>query len=288
MKKITHFLCLAMALLGVQSVSALTPPTTAAPVPSHNEEANAVRSWYNGAKKYTDIEWFSPTWGGGQVEPNFSEAGDDGECMLLYRMGYIALQHDVVNLAGDPEKEDAQYFHVDFYANENTDFRIGLQSWGSGEHYFPAIQYTTPGQWYSVDYPMQLIIDDGLGDPKETVVLRIGNSLEGEDFHYANEIYVDNIYAFTGEPTHLYDPSGITKVAKGDFKLSQTVVREELSFSSEAAVQSIRIFNVTGQQVKLVQTLGNKVNVADLSAGNYIVKVQLENGASVNTKFIKL
>ncbi|MDR3217525.1 MAG: T9SS type A sorting domain-containing protein [Dysgonamonadaceae bacterium] len=199
MKKIIQFLCLVFALSGFQSVSAQVP-TVAAPTPAYNVEANFVRSLYNSTQTYNDVTSFVPAWGQ-KTRRDFSEAGSDGECMVLYDLDFFPLQIDKpFNL-----RDDVKYVHVDFYANENTDFRIGFQSWADGEIYFPTLKYTTPGQWYSVDFPIQLIVDAGLGDYKNAIVLRIGG---GEEFVYANEIYFDNVYAYDGEPQNLYVAEG--------------------------------------------------------------------------------
>jgi hypothetical protein len=255
-------------------------PTTAAPVPEYDGTTDIVRSLYNSTETYADVTWFSPAWGGDQVTPDYAEAGEDGECMLLKGLGYVALQIDKpFNL-----RDDVQYVHVDIYANENTDFRLGFQSWTGGEHYFPAIKYTTPGEWYSIDFPIALVLPF-FG--KDVNVLRIGGD-EDETFVYADEIYVDNIYAFGGTPKNPYNPTGIKAVKEGSFNIYPSAVRETLNFQSDLAIKNIAIYSVAGQKVRSFQNVTVSVNVSNLGTGIYIVSAQLANGKTISKKIVKL
>jgi hypothetical protein len=267
----------------MQVMNAVTPPTVAAPTPTYTVEENFVRSLYNSTLTYTDVEWFSPIWGGDQVHPDYAEAGPDGECMAFYGLGYAALQIDkAFNL-----RDDVEYVHVDFYANEETDFRIGFQTWADDEKYFPALRYTTPRQWQSVDFPIQLIVEAGLADYKNAIVLRIANNLAGENYTYASEIYVDNIYAYAGEPQNPYT-TGLKTIEKSGFNLYSSTVRETLYFQSEAAVKNINIYTIAGQKAGAFQNVDGKIDVSYLNAGVYIVSAQLGSGTIVNQKVIKL
>ncbi|KAA6301636.1 MAG: hypothetical protein EZS26_002242 [Candidatus Ordinivivax streblomastigis] len=278
MKKIIPILCLAIACYGFQSVSAQSP-TVAAPVPTYDAVENNVKSWYSSAGGYNQIVWFVPVWGGEQVTPDYAEAGQEGECMSLTGLGYVALQHSVVNLL-----DNIDYFHVDLYANEATDFRIGLQTWASGENYFPVISYTTPGVWQSYDFPKQSIVEAGLIDPKETVVLRIagndGGAPGAADLVYANEIYLDNIIAYKGEPK-----SGIAAVENSSLQVY--VANEQLFVHSDNAISNVAIYNLAGQKVLSTGAVKDGIPVANLAKGIYVVSVKLANGTNVVKKIVK-
>ncbi|MDL2221235.1 T9SS type A sorting domain-containing protein [Parabacteroides sp. OttesenSCG-928-N08] len=258
------------------------PPTTAAPIPTYSVEENFVRSLYNSSGTYEDAEWFIPAWGQ-EASLDYAEAGPEGECMVIRDLGWLPMQiSKPFNL-----RDDVKYVHFDFYANEETDIRFGFQTWADGEVYFPAIKYTTPGQWQSIDFPIELLINAGLGQPKEAIVLRIGGDNDG--YTYASEIYIDNIFAFDGEPENLYTSNEmVADIEPVDVNIFPTLVSDDFTCTvgSGESIRAIQVYGLSGQRVKSIQN-DNTVNISSASPGMYLVVVQLSNGSIVTKKIIK-
>jgi hypothetical protein len=63
-------------------------------------------------------------------------------------------------------------------------------------------------------------------------------------------------------------------------------VRNVLRWQSSVAVEQIRIYNLSGQQVKYVASPGTQVNVSDLPAGLYFVRIITADGNETLQKII--
>lgn len=277
MKKFTFIMSLVLSF-GIQNANA-QDPTVAAPVPEY--PLSSVLSFYSGSQKYPDATTLSTLSWGQTATYDFAEAGDS-ECIVVKDLGWLPIgmarrQPDVLN---------HQYLHVDIYCNEETDFQIGFQGYGDGgaETYFPAIRYTTTGRWYGIDYPLQLMTDQGF-NLGLTNVLRIGG---GAGKSYASRIYLDNIFVFTGEPTNPWEESSITSNLKADLTIYPTQVRESFFVTTDEQIKNIEITNAAGQKVISIENPDENINISSVSSGLYLVKVVLENGASTTKKIIKL
>ena len=63
----------------------------------------------------------------------------------------------------------------------------------------------------------------------------------------------------------------------------------ELSFKTNQPISSVEIYNILGEQVAKANTnsiINNKINVSNLTIGNYLVRVKI-NDVSKTYKFIK-
>ncbi len=63
-------------------------------------------------------------------------------------------------------------------------------------------------------------------------------------------------------------------------------VSEILSVESRLPLQSIEIYNLLGQEVKVIDSDFESINTSDLSRGIYMIKISSENGSTVR-KLIK-
>ncbi|WP_298397684.1 T9SS type A sorting domain-containing protein [Flavobacterium sp.] len=59
-----------------------------------------------------------------------------------------------------------------------------------------------------------------------------------------------------------------------------------ITIQKEVSIKSISIYNMLGQLVQIITNPSNSINVSDLETGNYIIKLQTENGEIIR-KFIK-
>lgn len=60
-----------------------------------------------------------------------------------------------------------------------------------------------------------------------------------------------------------------------------------LFVASQNKVASGEIYNMTGQLLRSIQIEGNKIPVEDLASGVYLLKLRLEDGLTMNKRFVK-
>ena len=78
----------------------------------------------------------------------------------------------------------------------------------------------------------------------------------------------------------------ISEVDNTTIKLFPNPVSDNLYITSEYTVEQITIYDLTGKMVKQVNQPGTSVNLSDLSAGYYMLKVTTEQGDAMH-KFVK-
>lgn len=76
--------------------------------------------------------------------------------------------------------------------------------------------------------------------------------------------------------------------SSASFRYYPNPVKDVLNFSSVAGLKSVEVFNMLGQQVLAKEVSGNEaiVNMASLTPGSYLVKVNAEGGTK-NIKIVK-
>ena len=95
--------------------------------------------------------------------------------------------------------------------------------------------------------------------------------------------YMDNLYLYKVA-------SGIDKNISKSTKCFPSQVTNKLMVTSENEISEVMISSLVGQTVKtfIVKGLEKSMDVSNLSAGNYIVKVNLQSGAVSTHKIVKL
>ncbi|MGB4415802.1 MAG: T9SS type A sorting domain-containing protein [Paludibacter sp.] len=154
------------------------------------------------------------------------------------------------------------------------------------EVYTPYITLT-PGQWYSIDYPISYFTSKSL-DCKKIGAIRFGDD---DGTKYSKEIYVDNIYFFTGTAKNPYVQSGINDInMESAVNAFPTEVVDMLAIESQENIETASIINLIGQPVKHfdVNGLKTELNLSDLRVGSYILNVKLSSGKYANKKIVKL
>lgn len=138
-----------------------------------------------------DFNW------GQAATAEFITVEEDTKVLKLSNMGWfpLGLQSQKDFLADKP------YLHLDIYAPEGGTLCVGFQYYGhSGtnearEIYGPDLKDLPAGEWYSIDIPVDIYFEKGY-DRNTVNVLRFRGN--------AGEIYISNMYTFTGEPKNLY------------------------------------------------------------------------------------
>ena len=81
------------------------------------------------------------------------------------------------------------------------------------------------------------------------------------------------------------DPPAISEI-DNTIKLFPNPVSDYLNITSDYTIETIAIYDLTGKMVKQVKQPGVSVNLSDLSAGYYLLKVTTEQGDAMH-KFVK-
>lgn len=211
-----------------------------------------------------------------------------------------------IQFAPNVDTKSYTYLHVDVYCDEETDFRIGFQTFyvpSTGaqlECYFPAIERESmePGKWYSIDIPLtELKYTQAENEPTlnwegaAAALLRIGNG--PELFDYAGEIYATNIYLFNGDPKCLggkiIEPETGISIVNNNYGFKAFATENTLSCRADESIKAIQVYNVTGQVVKSVATESAtaSIDIADLTSGIYVVAAEFANGQKSSLKIKK-
>lgn len=80
---------------------------------------------------------------------------------------------------------------------------------------------------------------------------------------------------------------GLQENATSFITIYPNPAKTDLFIKSESKVVATEIYNVTGQLIKSMKPEENKIQVNDLASGVYIVKLNLEDGATVSERFVK-
>lgn len=78
----------------------------------------------------------------------------------------------------------------------------------------------------------------------------------------------------------------VTKI-KDSFKILQNPVKNDLEFKIATGIKSLKIYDVSGKQVKIFNASMNKINVSNLQTGNYFLEIETQNFGTFFEKFIK-
>lgn len=85
-------------------------------------------------------------------------------------------------------------------------------------------------------------------------------------------------------------PSSVRQIgaAMPDVSLWPNPVKDVLNIRADSQVESVEIFNFSGQKVQDIRMSGNStINTSGLKAGVYLVKVRFSSGSSASEKIIK-
>lgn len=293
MKNFTKFPCIAaMMFLGTQLLSAQAP-TVAPPEPKY--PSSDVVSFTSTNDSYLGLEdTFVSQWGSGSTF-DFVEVQDKGVMVLSLdpTNGWMALE----TKGKTNDFRDYDYLHMDVFCNDALPyFRIGFHSWAEGENYFPWITDIKAGEWYSIDYPLSIMKDQGF---KPVVnLLRFGHDRTKAEFigaapegitspaeiSYPADIYLANIFVYKGTPMGIN-----AEQVNGSLNVFPSVFTETVNIESEDIINSVSVYNVAGQAVNnfKIESQSTELNLSSLNKGFYLLSVKLANGKTITERVVK-
>ncbi len=96
----------------------------------------------------------------------------------------------------------------------------------------------------------------------------------------------DKVYYF--DDVKMYEETtGFDELNKINFQVYPNPASDYLYISNSADLKRIEIFSVTGQKVKTVETFDNKIQVAELPQGVYVISAESNSGEVFSSKFFK-
>ncbi len=125
---------------------------------------------------------------------------------------------------------------------------------------------SSDSQWRTED-----VVLNNVSNPEDVIIKFNFTS------NYGNIIWLDNV--------KIVDGTGVDEYAEG-ISIYPNPATSTLYVSSDSPVNSVMIYNLQGQLVKSENGNVMSVDVTNLAAGSYFVKVITENG-TLNQKFIK-
>lgn len=246
-------------------------PTVAAPAPTAN--ASEILSIFSDV--YTNLAGtnFNPNWGQTTKTTQVPIAGNN-------TLKYEGLTYQGTNLGSiDGTSQNLttmKYMHLDYWTPDATlPLKVTLVSKTTGEKAYtcsPLIKDT----WVSVEIPLTHFTGLGLG-VSDIYQLK----MEGNGTVYNGTWYLDNIFFSSGSMTAIAHP----KSARVD--VYPNPVKNDLYITTNTTFNKAAIYNAAGKLVKEYGKVINSVNVNDLKAGIYIIRLTDANGKTVYSKFVK-
>ncbi|WP_396142879.1 leucine-rich repeat domain-containing protein [Flavobacterium sp.] len=150
---------------------------------------------------------------------------------------------------------------------------------------------TNPNKVEFIFENINLPFDDATNDGyivfkiKTNSTLVVGNTIS----NLANIYFDYNFPIVTNTATSTFQTLGNNQFNLDNYvSLSPNPAKDilNLNVQDEVNIKSIAIYNMLGQLVQITTSPTNSINISDLKAGNYIIKLQTEKGEIIR-KFIK-
>jgi len=269
--KVTDYL-ISSITLGADPVVVQVPPTGAAPAAPARNAADVVSIYSKTTETtsvYADIAGIDfPNWGGnsGNVTPEIFE---NDLALKLPAFTYQGVQFPETDLSG------MTMLHLDIWAQTQG---VGLDLIATGGANKRVNITSNNGVWSSVNIALSDFTDLDLSKIFQMKFY----GLNGTNADGTLDIYLDNIYFYTGSPLNI-DKNNILNV-----NLYPSPAQNELTISAKNTIQNASIYNVLGRKVQsyTVNATSKKLDVSTLSTGIYILKYTVDNVVG-SMKFIK-
>lgn len=247
--------------------------TTAAPVPA--VAAGKVISVFSDT--YTSLSGvsFNPNWGQSTVTTEIQVEGNN-------TLKYANLNYQGTDFGSDVDASSMSHLHVDVWTEDETSLRVYVISKTAPTEKYVELAPLNYGQWNSIDIQLSAYKDQGMSMAALYQFKFEGSGNQGST---AKTVYLDNLYFFSDTNTNVFSPD-----MKGTVNCYPNQVTDKLTVSADADMNYVIIRNLVGQTLITRQINGHEAtfNLNDLSAGNYLVTVTLQNGEKQTRKFVKL
>lgn len=237
-------------------------------------QASDVISIYSDT--YTSITTnHNPGWGqAGGVNTTY-DAGDGNNLLLYSNFNYQGTEFPATDMS------EMQFLHIDIFVADNDTRTVKVSPIGGGETLVSVT--TTPGSWNSVDIPVSEFTAVNFASVAQ---LKFDGQFASDgttaDTAARSDIYLDNIY-FYKEAT-----ASIGDINTNVFNVYPNPVQNTLNVDASMAVDSVRIFDLTGRQV--LRAMPNaesfSLDVSNLNKGMYLISLKAGD-KTMTTKLVK-
>jgi hypothetical protein len=249
-------------------------PITAAPTPTR--PANSVISMFSNAYTNVPVDTWRTVWSSGNLT-DLQIAGNDTKKYSALNFVGVETVNNQINATA------MQYFHVDAWTPNMTTFRVKLVDFGANGVYQGTpnddtefeLSYTPVlNQWNGYDIPLSSFT--GLTSRAHIAQLIFSGNPAG-----AGTVFIDNVY-FSSTPL------ATTSFNLAEVKMYPNPATDIVTITAVNAIDSVSIYSVLGQEIKQLQFNTNAVSVdiADLQAGMYVVKVT-SSGVTATSRLVK-
>jgi hypothetical protein len=258
--------------LGADPVITQVAPTGAAPTAPARNAADVISIYSkttDAASVYADIAGTTyPNWGGNSGNVT-SVAFENDLALKLPAFAFQGVQFPETDLSG------MTMLHLDIWAQTQG---VGLDLIVTGGASKRVNITSNDGEWSSVDIALSDFTDLNLSKIFQMKFY----GLDGANADGTLDIYLDNIYFYTGSPLST-DKNNIVNVS-----LYPNPAKGTLNISAKNTIESATIYNVLGKKVKsfTVNAKTSSLDVSGLSRGIYILKYTANNAVG-STKFVK-
>ena len=249
-------------------------PMTAAPTPTH--PASSVISMFSNAYTNVAVDTWRTVWSSANLT-DLQIAGNDTKKYSALNFVGVETVNSQINAT------NMQYFHVDAWTPNMTTFRVKLVDFGANGIYQGTpnddVEYElsfTPvlNAWNSYDIPLSDFT--GLTTRSHIAQLIFSGNPAG-----AGTVFIDNVYFRNAV------------FASTTFDLAQVNMfpnpsSDVVTISAAKTMDTIAIYSIVGQEIKQIHpnTASATVDVADLQAGIYVVKVTTD-GVTATSRLVK-
>ena len=258
--------------LGADPVITQVAPTGAAPTPPARNAADVISIYSKtteSASVYADIAGIDfPNWGAGSGNVT-SVAFENDLALKLPAFDYQGVQFPETDLSS------MTMLHLDIWAQAQN---VGLDLIATGGASNQVNITSSDGEWSSVD----IALSDFTGLNLSQIFQMKFYGFDGANADGSLDIYLDNIYFYTGTPLNLDNNNTL------NVNLYPSPAQNELTISAENTIQNASIYNVLGRKVQsyTVNARSKKLDISALSTGIYILKYTANNAVG-SMKFVK-
>ena len=249
-------------------------PMTAAPTPTR--PANTVISMFSDAYTNVPVDTWRTVWSNATLT-DLQIAGNPTKKYSALDFVGIETVNNQINAT------PMQFFHIDAWTPNMTTFRVKLVDFGANGVYQGVpnddvefeLSYTPVlSQWNSYDIPLSAFT--GLTNRAHIAQLILSGNPPA-----AGIVFVDNVY-FSSTPL------AATSFNMAEVKMYPNPASDIVTITAVNPIDSVSIYSVLGQEIKQLQFNTNAVSVdiADLQAGMYIIKVT-SSGVTATSRLVK-
>jgi len=268
---VTNYL-ISSITLGADPVMVQVPPTGAAPTPPARNAADVISIF---SKTTADVSVYSdiagvdfPNWGGGSGNVS-QEAFEDDLVLKFPAYDYQGVQFPETDLSG------MTMLHLDIWAQTQG---VGLDLIATGGANNRVNITSNDGEWSSVDIPLS----DFTALDLSIIFQMKFYGLNGTNADGTLDIYLDNIYFYTGVPLSL-DNNNILNV-----NLYPNPAKGVVNFSSASnAALDVSVYDMLGKQVLRAEAVQSQLNISSLNPGMYFVKMTQGSNSSTKKLVVK-